>query len=200
MVLLLASCERASNARCITKADNIVEIAQSPIGGLHFPRHGASEIKPIEVPKDIATERNKSLSDPLNRWHNITMTEKIKGGTLVGYDDGEWGGELLFVPDLGEKPAQLKYVRVKFAFKIDDKIYIVSGLSHLSSSIGAISQLDTHTSVPNIRMHVDLPSESRRILATENNEVVFITATENFALSASGQIRKCPTVSSWGLF
>jgi len=69
---------------------------------------------------------------------------KISGGTLVGINRGEWGGQLTFKSaDTTKKDIEIKSGNVKFIFKFKNKIYFVEGLAHGSYSGGAIFELDT---------------------------------------------------------
>lgn len=69
---------------------------------------------------------------------------KIFGGTLIGINRGEWGGQLTFKPtDTTKKTIDIKRGNIKFVFTYKDKIYFIEGLAHLSISEGALYQLDT---------------------------------------------------------
>jgi hypothetical protein len=69
---------------------------------------------------------------------------KIAGGTLIGINNGEWGGQLTFKPtDTTKKITDIKRGNIKFVFSYKDKIYFIEGLAHLSISEGALYQLDT---------------------------------------------------------
>lgn len=77
---------------------------------------------------------------------------KILDGTLVGIDNGEWGGQLTFIPDNTTKEKiNIKVGNIKFIFSFKDKIYFIEGLAHMGYSGGALYQLDkegdkfTHT-------------------------------------------------------
>ena len=68
---------------------------------------------------------------------------KIPGGTLFGYDMGEWGGELVFVAsEDSAKPVKIKSGNVKFVFSYRNQIYFIEGLAHLGISNGAMYKLN----------------------------------------------------------
>ena len=68
---------------------------------------------------------------------------KITGGTLIGIDMGEWGGQLNFIPeDPTKKAIEIRQGNINFIFNFKDKIYFMEGLAHLGLSRGAIYQLD----------------------------------------------------------
>ena len=69
---------------------------------------------------------------------------KITGGTLIGINSGEWGGQLTFKPDdTTKKIVEIKRGNIKFIFNFKDKVYFIEGLAHLSYSGGAIFELNT---------------------------------------------------------
>ncbi|CAF1486179.1 unnamed protein product [Rotaria magnacalcarata] len=68
---------------------------------------------------------------------------KISSGTLFGLDQGEWGGQLVFIPDdTTKKSIVIKNGNMKFSFIFKDKIYFIEGLAHMSVSKGALYELD----------------------------------------------------------
>ena len=67
---------------------------------------------------------------------------KIDNGTLKGIDNGEFGGQLTFVPDdKTKKEIKISRGNIKFLFSLKDKIYLITGLAHMGYSAGAISEL-----------------------------------------------------------
>ena len=55
----------------------------------------------------------------INRWEL-----KLTGGTLIGINRGEWGGQLTFKPDDTTKEAvDIKRGNVKFIFNFKDKVF-----------------------------------------------------------------------------
>ena len=69
---------------------------------------------------------------------------KIMGGTLIGLDRGEWGGQLTFKPeDTTKKVLDIKRGNIKFIFNFKEKVYFIEGLAHMGYSGGAIFELNT---------------------------------------------------------
>ncbi|GHU43406.1 hypothetical protein AGMMS50289_09750 [Betaproteobacteria bacterium] len=68
---------------------------------------------------------------------------KIENGILIGTDNGEWGGELLFRPaDTTKKPIKIKDGNTQFIFTHENKIYFIQGLNHMTSVYGALFELE----------------------------------------------------------
>ena len=69
---------------------------------------------------------------------------KISGGTLLGINRGEWGGQLTFKPeDTAKKTIEIKRGNIKFIFTFKDKIYFIEGLAHMLTSEGSIFELNS---------------------------------------------------------
>ena len=121
----------------------------------------------VNIPKDfVETVPPKAGSDewyPLNYSNNEFRVKiidgkldikKVKeankcdliitGGTLIGINRGEWGGQLTFKPeDSTKKVVDIKRGNIKFIFTFKNKIYFIEGLAHMGYSGGAIFELNT---------------------------------------------------------
>lgn len=104
---------------------------------------------------------------------------KIDGGTLKGLNNGEWGGQLTFVPDdTSKKEIIIAGGNIRFIFRFKDKIYYVEGFSHLTFSFGAMYELNKKGSKfieKKIIDFVDAP-----YAFTIYNDKLLIAARKNF--------------------
>ncbi|MES3016394.1 MAG: hypothetical protein V4721_01390 [Bacteroidota bacterium] len=67
---------------------------------------------------------------------------KLTNGSLMGTDQGEWGGKLTFKPLLSTKdPIEIKKGNIKFLFSLKDKIYFIEGIAHGSINEGSLFEL-----------------------------------------------------------
>lgn len=68
--------------------------------------------------------------------------KKVKDGFLIGFDEGEFGGRLVYVSDdESEVYALGEDLRIKAFFEIDSKIYATEGLSHMTIRRGQIIEI-----------------------------------------------------------
>lgn len=80
--------------------------------------------------------------EKVDEIHNCELA--ISNGKLIGIDNGEWGGQLIFKPtDQKKKNIEIKNGNIKFIFNFKNKIYFIEGLAHMHFSGGAIFELDT---------------------------------------------------------
>lgn len=74
---------------------------------------------------------------------SLKCTFKIKDGTLVGIDGGEFGGQLFFEPDDKTKSAiKINRGNVKSIFDYNGKTYFILGYAHMHTSTGALFELE----------------------------------------------------------
>ena len=67
----------------------------------------------------------------------------IPGGVLIGENDGEWGGNLMFKPSEGPKREILiKEGNITAIFLFQGKIHVLEGLAHLGTNEGALYILE----------------------------------------------------------
>jgi HEAT repeat protein len=66
---------------------------------------------------------------------------RVKDGWLAGNDRGEWGGELVFVSDSGEKQMLLNK-NIEDVYKLGDRTIILAGLAHMGLNEGIIYELN----------------------------------------------------------
>jgi hypothetical protein len=64
-------------------------------------------------------------------------------GWLVGLDHGEFGGGLWWMPEESGQPQRLSTEPVKGFVPVDGKLFVLSGLAHLTRSQGGIFEVTT---------------------------------------------------------
>ena len=81
----------------------------------------------------------------ISEFRDTRTTEfQLPHGKLVGTDRGEWGGQLLFRPaDQSGKSFVLANGNIKSIFSLNDTIYYLEGLAHLSLDHGSLNKIDT---------------------------------------------------------
>jgi hypothetical protein len=75
---------------------------------------------------------------PIEQVPDVAL--RVEGGWLVGGDRGEWGGELVFVADDGQRTFVLKE-NVNDLFKLGDRLIAVTGLSHITLNDGLVYEV-----------------------------------------------------------
>jgi len=83
----------------------------------------------IVVHKDNMVERRTVI----DQIPDVAL--RVNNGWLVGSDRGEWGGELVFIDENGQKD-YLVHDNVKDIFKLGSKYIAIAGLAHLMANNG----------------------------------------------------------------
>ena len=103
----------------------------------------------------------------------------ITGGTLIGINRGEWGGQLTFRPDDStKKSVAIKRGNIKFIFNFKGKVYFIEGLAHMGYSGGAIFELNTANSNFTFTKLVDFEDAPEAF--TIYNDKILVATHENF--------------------
>jgi hypothetical protein len=94
-------------------------------------------------------------------------------GTLLGFDRGEWGGQLVFLDQKGQSTV-IHTGNVNGMAKAGDHVLLFSGLEHLTSNSGSIFELVRGESgVPTLRPLLTLEGDPYKIQHADGGTVRF---------------------------
>ncbi|WP_421836970.1 hypothetical protein [Novosphingobium sp.] len=188
-LMALASCP-GRDEDCPTGATEETNVTQGPVGRIDFSLDHPRKIKIAWFPS-AKRDRLRKLAQEFEPLGNITVSANTRDGLFIGIDDGEWGGKLVYVPKETELPnQQIISKNVKFAFEKGDRLFVLTGLSHMAMSEGALWSV-TPSNVPTIQKLIEFPSEVKTIIATPQRSLVFITEHGKYRLPWRGQIAPC---------
>jgi len=104
---------------------------------------------------------------------------KIKSGLLRAINHGEFGGELIYIPDdKPKKPIKIKDGNAKFLFSLNNDIYFMEGLAHLGIDEGALFEIDTTSQPFSCKQIIDFGSSPEAFTVFENK--VFVVTNKYF--------------------
>lgn len=104
---------------------------------------------------------------------------KIPGGTLIGINRGEWGGQLTFLPvDTTTKAIEIKQGNIEQIISYKDKLYFLEGLTHDGYSAGALFELTVSGSSFTYHKLVDFDDAPSTI--TSYKGMFFVATNKNF--------------------
>jgi len=95
---------------------------------------------------------------------------KVDNGWLVGFDKGEWGGNLFWFNEKGTKYEKITSGNIKNLFKINGKIYATEGLAHLYLSSGQIFAVELVYGKWTVEKKIDLPNTPYATTLTKDKE------------------------------
>jgi hypothetical protein len=104
---------------------------------------------------------------------------KILGGTLIGINRGEWGGQLTFLPvDTTTKAIQIKQGNIQCIASYKDKLYFLEGLAHGGYSGGAIFELTV--TGDRFTYHRLVNFDDAPLTFTAYRDMFFVATNQNF--------------------
>lgn len=104
---------------------------------------------------------------------------KIQGGTLIGIDNGEFGGQLTFEPnDTTKETVKINRGNIKFIFNYKDKIYFITSYTHQVFSTGGLFELERINNDFTFKLLVDF--EDAPFAFTIYNDTFLVATFENF--------------------
>jgi hypothetical protein len=122
-------------------------------------------------------------------------------GTLVGYDHGEFGGRLEFVPDDTAKENLLIkfHINVKAIFRYNNSICFLEGLSHMGLLRGGLYELDTTNNAFNIIPLLDFKDAPDAYTIYHND--IYIATSSGFCIVHNGSLKWVCKKAFWdGLY
>jgi hypothetical protein len=137
------------------------------------------------------TEGRVLVSPALPTPHPIAFSGlsalRTNTGTLVGTDAGEWGGELVFIPQAGAAQTLVKQ-NVATIFRLGDADYALTGLAHLILNDGALWRIDTRGATARADRLADLPGGSPRAWTHVEGKALLVATEKAFAILPDGRI------------
>lgn len=122
---------------------------------------------------------NKKLPFKIEKLGIIDAVQ-VEDGYLVGFNRGEWGGELYWYSKNGKKNNEIVgsifSSPIQF-IKRDNKIYAITGLSHMGMSNGNIIKIDKEQKKWKVEEYIKLPDAPCAIqLDSKDNMLVFTSS------------------------
>lgn len=118
---------------------------------------------------------------------------RIQNGWLVGSDRGEWGGELVYLPDSGE-PQVILRENVEDIYYLGERIVAVTGLAHLGSNSGVVFSLNFREDGSwEAEPWVQLPGAPQSSWFVETGELLInLYSGGSILISKDGEFRMAP--------
>lgn len=140
-----------------------------------------NEIRVIDDYSDIYKQNlsNKKLPFKIEKLGIIDVI-KVEDGYLVGFNRGEWGGGLYWYSKNGKKNIEIVgsiFSSPNQFIKRDNKIYAITGLSHLGMSFGNIIKIEKEQKKWIVEELIKLPDAPYAIqLDSKDNMLVFTSS------------------------
>ena len=137
-----------------------------------------------KLPFDVFQSNSKriNITDPLAGKVDVV---KVKNGYLIGFNRGEWGGELYWFSKNGKKRYEISGHQIVQFIKRDNKIYAIEGLAYLS--IGSIIEIEKKMRKWVAKEFLKLPTAPEAIQLDSKGNFIVVTFGTSWSLGKRGK-------------
>lgn len=178
--------------RILNHASDSYEVFFNSQDEVEYRDYDYNRIKGAELPFKIKPKSKDSYE-----FDGRQVTLKIEDGWLIGFDKGEWGGNLFWFNEKGTKYEKITTGNIKNLFNIKGSIYATEGLSHLSISHGQIFHVRKTGGKWTVEKKVDLQNAPYAATLTKENEFLIVTAKGLIKVGKSFEIETLIDEGFW---
>lgn len=153
------------------------------------------KVKGAELPFEIRPKK-----EDIYFFGGRQVNLKVDTGWLVGFDKGEWGGNLFWFNEDGSNYQKIAFGNIKNLFAIDGQIFVTEGLAHLSMSDGQIFKVEKKNNEWSIEKKVDLPDAPYATTLTKDNEFLIVTSKGLLKVNKEFKIETLIAEGFWSIY
>ncbi|WNM18456.1 hypothetical protein [Flavobacterium capsici] len=153
---------------------------------IEIPKENSAEFRKLNYSEDISIKLTGSKIETFPTPRRVDSKLKFKNGYLIGSDNGEWGGKLIY--KIGEKEIQIKEGNIVSLFELEGKIYFLEGLAHGVTNYGEIYEVEYSRDVFTYKKVLELPDNPETFQVFENK--IYIATFENFVIINNWKVEK----------
>lgn len=152
-------------------------------------------VKGAELPFEITPKKDDRYA-----FGGRQVNLKVDTGWLVGFDKGEWGGNLFWFNEEGTNYEKIASGNIKNLFEVDGQIFVTEGLAHLSMSDGQIFKVERKNNEWSIEKKVDLPNAPYATTLTKDNEFLIVTSKGLLKVNKEFKIETLVEEGFWWIY
>jgi hypothetical protein len=152
-------------------------------------------VRGAELPFEITPKKDDRYA-----FEGRQVNLKVDTGWLVGFDKGEYGGNLFWFNEEGTNYEKIASGNIKNLFEIDGQIFVTEGLAHLSISYGQIFKVERKNNEWRIEKKVDLPNAPYATTLTKNNEFLIVTSKGLLKVNKKFEIETLVEEGFWRVY
>ncbi len=158
-------------------------VLRSPVDELPVPRIGARKINLLGPTTAIPKAAIIPMQEGGGR---VSLLIPWNGGWLVGTNNGEWGGSLQLANVT--RHSRLATGNVIGGFSWGGRLYILSGIQHLSLDLGRLWEVDLKSG--RLKRNIRLPAMVTGIVVTERDVIILRTPRGDVAIKRTGAVAR----------
>ena len=147
--------------------------------------YGSSSGVKNKLPFEIRQSNRKgiNMSAPLAGLIDVI---EVEDGYLVGFNRGEWGGELYWFSKDGKERYEISDHHIVQFIERDNKIYAIEGLVHISITGGSIIEIEKQNRRWIAKEYLKFPTAPRVIQLDSKDNFIVVTFGTNWSFKIEG--------------
>ncbi|MBL8298624.1 MAG: transposase [Rhodanobacteraceae bacterium] len=150
----------------------------------------------FHYPLDARRSSTSEEAEPSTVPHRATLGIRYRDGWLLGDHRGEWGGEVVFVPNKGEPYVVIDSGPIDF-FAMPFGTIALAGYAHMSEDDGYVYLIGNEDGRVRARRLHGLPGQPRAAYRQKSGALLIRTKQGDVLLSATGELApvRCTGIS-----
>jgi hypothetical protein len=153
---------------------------------IEIPIDYSDNFRKLNYSEDFSIKLKENKIETFKTPRKKDSEFKFKNGILIGSDNGEWGGKLIFKSV--ENETLIKEGNIISIFEYKGKIYFLEGLAHMNTNYGEIYEVEYTKNEFTYRKVLELPDEPETFEIFNNK--IYIATYENFLIVENWKIEK----------
>ncbi len=125
---------------------------------------------------------------------------KVEDGYLVGFDRGEWGGDLYWFSDDGKQYYKISNDQVVGFSVRDAKFYAIQGLAHLNTSEGSLIEIKKDNGKWSSSTYLALSTAPSAIGLDSKDNFVVVTSSDLLSIDTNKKINTLISKGMWDVY
>lgn len=151
----------------------------------------------MKLPFEIR-QSNSNMTNYSAPLAGLIDAVEVENGYLVGFNRGEWGGELYWFSKNGKKRYEISEHQIVRFIKRDNKIYAIEGLAHLMMSEGSIIEIKKENRKWVANEFLKLPTAPYAVQLDSKNNFIVVTSSSLFSIDKEANIDTLVKDGKWG--
>jgi hypothetical protein len=191
--------------RELNHSENVYEVFLNSKGNVEYRDYDDRKIKGTKLPFTIKPN-SKDLEDKLILspvfyvFGGQQVNLKVENGWLVGFDRGEWGGNLFWFNEEGTEYKMITGGNIENLFEINGEFYVSEGLAHMSMDSGQLFKLEVKNKEWRIQKKVNLPNAPYSTTLTSDNEFLIVTSKGVLKVNKEFEIETLVEQGFWSIY
>jgi len=163
-----------------------VYLEDNEVRAVEFRNYKCRDLR-SELPFEIRQSKNSNMINIAAPLAGIIDYLEVEDGYLIGFNRGEWGGELYWFSKDGKKRYEISKRQIVQFIKRDNKIYAIEGLAHLTMTGGSIIEIEKQKRKWVAKEFLKLPTTPEAIQLDSKGNFIVVTFGTNWRFNETDE-------------